>query len=203
MTDAPMKGPETTAPPFADPPFADTVWRWWSGLQEDPRTKRPADRATLAELRRARGLSDVVMIPAFQELWRRVGRPTAERAERLALAAAVVAHVRVHSGVPFARQLGPRDVRDATTATLSPLRLRRVLAIDDGEAEVLRTALIRLVKHAGGVANVRDLADSALYWTEKTRIAWAFAYWNGPQPGATSAEDAKAEQEPEPTGETG
>lgn len=191
MTDTLTKSEETTAPPLID-----TVRRWWSELRQAPGTGRE-DRAALAELRRARDLSDVVMIPAFQVLWHRADRPTGRKAERLALTAAVVAHVRTDTGgASFARQLGPRDARDVGTATLSPLRLRRLLAIDDGQTEALRTALIRLVKHTDGVASVKDLTRATLYWNEKTRIAWAFAYWNGPEP-------VDERHNEEPTGEAG
>lgn len=165
---------------------------WWSALQPDPSRNRPGNRAALAQLRRCAGLVDIVTVPAFHDLWRHCGKPRGSRGERLALAAAVVAHIRRDQpDVLLSRSLGPDDPGNPATATLSPLRLRRLLAVRDDDAEPLRLQLTRLIQMNDDTANVADVAAAALWWNEKTRIRWAFAYWDAPDAtpaGATPPE---------------
>jgi hypothetical protein len=74
-------------------------------------------------------------------------------------------------------------------AVLTPLRLRRLLTAKS-DVEIL-TGFRRLIALMGNKANTADLAWNLLTWDdEKTRMKFAFRYWQGPAPEL--AEDSNA-----------
>lgn len=161
---------------------AQEAARWWHGLQPDPERKRPGDRAALARLRRCETVLDAAVEPAALDFAKRVGvRGGEDPALGDALLAAVVlAHVRKDApGLPVARQLGAAGADKR--AAMSPLRLARLLAADTREERLV--AFRRAVALADRTLDVRDLAHALLDWSERRRVAWAFAYHAVPPPG--------------------
>ena len=161
---------------------------WWRGFISDAE----GDRGIRAELRRCRTPVDAVSVPAAISLAKRLGRiPSVgdprwkqqgfERALGLAI---VLSNVRVDSEAPLIRTLGwgqfPYDKKETEILEgrprLSELRFKRLLQTD-GEVELI-AALIRLVKLAGGEANVADLSRLFLHWDEdRTKRDLALTYY--------------------------
>lgn len=161
---------------------------WWRGVISDAE----GDRGIRAELRRCRTPVDAVSVPAAISLAKRLGRiPSVgdpgwkqqgfERALGLAI---VLSNVRVDSAAPVIRTLGwgqfPYDKKETEILEgrprLSELRFKRLLQTD-GEVELI-AALIRLVKLAGGEANVADLSRLFLHWDEdRTKRDLALTYY--------------------------
>ncbi len=101
---------------------------WWKDLQPDAAQRRPGDRAALARLRQCSSVAEAMMDQAAVVLFRRCVATGPDDLPTIALAAAVLAHVR--EDVPaqtVARQLGPDQPEKPETAILKPLRFRRVI----------------------------------------------------------------------------
>ncbi|ABQ31014.1 MULTISPECIES: type I-E CRISPR-associated protein Cse2/CasB [Acidiphilium] len=167
---------------------------WWRDLV--PRAGYPGDRAALAKLRRASTISEAMTEEASIALFRRVGATSAEDLPRVALAAAVLARVSKEPDGPnaprsVARVLGPQKADDVSTAILSPLRFKRLLAADEPEEQLI--AFRRMVAIARGSLPVRDLADALLDWSETRRRRWVFDYWNASEIASTPTTDAPEE----------
>lgn len=158
---------------------------WWMGLE--------ADKGERAELKRAENPLRVVFSPAYHDLLYRLQEAgyrlgTGSR-ERLALLAGLAAHVKRHTTNErsLAVQMGsPKPGSDR--ATVSELRFRRILAIDDlGE---LYTQLRRAISLLDGTANLIDLARVLFRWQpiaeqnpSDPRKNWAYDYYAAaPQP---------------------
>ena len=166
---------------------------WWRDLQPDPVRKNPGDRAgdraALARLRRCATIAEAMQEPATLALFRRLSATQHSDLPTIALTAAVLAHVRTDSaktapGQHVARQVGPTSLDEPNTATLKPLRFRRLM---EAEGEDRLAAFRRLVAIAGGTLPVQDLAAALLDWSESRRIRWVFDYWNPVAPAATTA----------------
>lgn len=151
---------------------ARTLRSWWSGLQPDRERGQRGDPAALAELRRCRSPNEVMFVPAFEVLARLM--PSARVAD-LAVAAAVVAHLREDLPGPVAVQLARGD---GGRPVLSPMRLRRLLQVTGPEGRI--EAGRRLARALRGRADVADLADSLYWWDEDdaTQRSWARAYYS-------------------------
>ena len=119
-------------------------------------------------------------------MFRRIGRGDEKRLPRVAVLAAVLAHVRTDETPKIASSVGPQGGDDAT-ARLSALRLRRLLTTEGDDA--ILTAFRRLVALKGGAANVANLATLILNWDSdpagKTRMNFAFDYWQAGQAAPT------------------
>jgi CRISPR system Cascade subunit CasB len=161
---------------------------WWNELQPDGK-KRAGDRAALARLRRCGRPEEAAEVPAALALARRLGIRDGsdwKHLEAILVTAIVLAHVRANrDDVLTARLLGPAE--PGGHAALSPLRLARLLAAETAEERII--AFRRAVALAGYTANVADLADALLNWSDRKRVAWAFAYHNvtPPESGAATA----------------
>lgn len=164
---------------------------WWHGLQPDPETRRPGDRATLARLRRAATVAEAMSEPAAITLFRRIGATGPQDLTRIATLAAVLAHLREDRPEgSVARRLGP-DYPDAPeTARMSPLRFRRLLEAGPGDEQL--TAFRRMVALAGGSLPLHDLARSLLDWDDGRRRRWIYDYWNAGQPMTAPAAEEPA-----------
>lgn len=169
---------------------------WWRGLLPDPDRPNPAeragDRAALARLRRCPSVAAAMQEPATIGLFRLCQAEQERDLVPIALAAAVLAHLRGdRPELSVARQIGPESPDRPETARLKPLRFRRLL--EAAEPDDCLAAFRRLLALTGGEANARDLARALLDWTdrfraEETKRRWVFAYWNANPIAATPAE---------------
>jgi CRISPR system Cascade subunit CasB len=155
------------------------ILRWWIELDHGRRQFkkkgifRTKDSATL---RRAKTTEDVVInCEAYHILLKRVtqiAEQTNERRDRLAVVAAVIAHVRVNSNENVAQYLkGLRKKSDSIE-----LRFKRLL--QEYEPDELMQSMIRAVKLVGNEASVVHLAASIMNWTDpKTKKQWAYDFY--------------------------
>ena len=165
-----------------DQPGGKALARWFKDLEDD--------RGGRAHLRRARAPAEVLFEPA---LYRFVGKLRAagetvrdSDLERLAGIAGLAAHLRENVWQAsagdeaalrrrsFARQLAG-DGRSGRAA-LSPLRFRRLLAIEDRQK--LYRHLVRCLRLLDGRGNLLDLAASYYFWGPKVRQRWAYDYYD-------------------------
>jgi CRISPR system Cascade subunit CasB len=150
--------------------------RWWRGLQPRP-DGGGGDRAALARLRRCATALDAASEQATLDLCRSLGFGFG-KLDRVAVAAAVLAHVREdRPGSPAARQLGGTGP-DQAGAAMSWLRFRRLIQASTDDEQL--AAFRRAAALAGGAINVVDLADSLLDWDDKRRRRWLYAYHDAP-----------------------
>ena len=155
--------------------------RWWRSLQPDEQTGQRGDRAALARLRRAGSALEAAAEPATADLFGKLMFEHPERdLARAALVAAVLAHVRRDDGATtVARAMGAPRGGDDTTALLTPLRFKRLIAAR--EPDDLLIGFRRAVAILGDTANVKDLARQLLAWTDerhsdRARTLFAFDY---------------------------
>jgi CRISPR system Cascade subunit CasB len=164
---------------------------WWRSLRPQERAngyKSPGDRAAIARLRRASSVMDAAAEPATAALFTTLAQandqafnrqfPTIGLA-RASVIAAVLAHVKESGRESIARAIGTPRSGDGSTALITPLRLKRLLAARTPD-EVL-TGFRRTVAILGHTADVRDLALQLLAWTDDergdlTRTRFAFDY---------------------------
>ena len=157
---------------------------WWRELQPDPAGGRQGDRAALARLRRCATVSEAMQEVAAIQLFRRVGATGPGDLPDVALAAAVLAHVRADAPGTVARTIGPTTPEKPETAKMKPLRFRRLMEADGPDERLV--AFRRLVMLARENAlPVADLATSLLGWSEQRRRQWIFDYWDA-EPTAPS-----------------
>ena len=153
------------------------VLQWWSETIGD----KDAAAGPRAELRRAGTLEEVIFVPLFHDLRRRLAGTRWRSVDRLALAAGVLARVREHDGsTAFAVQMAARRAGGPDKAArVSPSRFRRLLRTgDDAEdLERLFEQLRRVISLLDGRVNVTDLATSLYWWNADTRKRWALAYY--------------------------
>lgn len=147
------------------------LFSWWKELENNK-----GDRA---ELRRCRSATDVAFTQAFYRFLRAIDRKDRSNIDQLALIAGVLAHVEKNDpSNRIAEQMATQ--KSGSNARVSGLRFRRLLKIDDREE--LYQALVRLIHLLNGTANIFSLAESAFYWSERTRKDWAYDYYsNAPQ----------------------
>jgi CRISPR system Cascade subunit CasB len=158
---------------------------WWTALE--------ADKGERADLKRAERPLRVAFSPAYHDLLRRLQeagyRLGTDGRERLALLAGLAAHVKQHTdtGHSLASQMGsPKP--GSEKATVSELRFRRILAIDD--LDEFYSQLRRAINLLDGTANLVDLARVLFRWRPiaeqnpyDPRKNWAYDYYAAaPQP---------------------
>jgi CRISPR system Cascade subunit CasB len=152
--------------------------RWWKEITDTTR----GDRGALAMLRRCDSPTDAVTITPAIDLARQLARVSSEERFRDALGLAIVlANARRESDKRLMKAAGwksfPGDRAGTDSAerpVLSELRFRRLLQTgSDGKIEAFR----RLIRMLDGSVNIYDLAESYLYWGEKTKQRWAFEYF--------------------------
>jgi len=138
---------------------------WWRGLA--------IDTGGRAALRRAPDITGVVLLPAFQRLYRRLlaaGWPDQTwHNDRLAAAAGLLAHVRTQSeaSLPKAMSAGDKPL-------VSELRFRRLL--DAPDVDTLFSGLRRALPLMQHSANVCGLAHDVVNWGDPVRKRWAYDY---------------------------
>jgi CRISPR system Cascade subunit CasB len=152
---------------------------WWHDLQPDPAKGKRGDRGALARLRRCATVAEAMSEPTTMSLARRCVVRHPDDLTDIALAAAVLAHVRQdRPGLRVARQVGVDERKGPEapeTALLKPLRFQRLMTAETPDERL--AAMRRLVALADGALNVRDLAESLLDWTEERRRRWTYDYW--------------------------
>ncbi len=154
----------------SDAPLGEILIEFWQGLEDD--------KGARAQLRRCKTPEEVVMVPAFHRLCRRV-RPLMKDERdgwemRIAAIAGLLAHVRkLDSRKTLAEQMAEKRP-GGDSPTVSELRFRRLLQRDRRD---LFAALVRVLGLLDKTANPFDLARSVYYWGDNERKRWAFAYF--------------------------
>lgn len=154
--------------------YGEVAFDWWRELAPQENGTKPAlgwKRATLARLRRADSPLKVLMEPYALRLVQTL--PAAP--DRVALLAGVLAVVRKDVRDPITRTLGRDSFGEDKSAKLAESRFRRLLQTPTND---LLDPMRRLVRLAQNEANVRDLAKSILYWSERTKKRWIFEYYD-------------------------
>ena len=153
----------------------ELVYDWWRGLvpdDEGTKASKGHQRAALARLRRAQGDIDVMMEP---EALRLILRFPPHQRDRVATVAGVLAFVTAHEAAHVIRSVGRTAFDKDDSASLSENRFRRLMQLG---ADDLLDPMRRLVRLNKGHANVRDLADSILFWGESVKKRWIFEYYS-------------------------
>lgn len=168
---------------------------WWRELQPEDGTEEDnaaatgtqerrgrGDRAALARLRRCSTVAEAMAEEPTLALFHRLGLTDPKDLPRVAVIASVLAHVRdepppgeTGRRPPAIRAVGRRTPEDADSATMTSLRLRRLLACREDE-ELMRE-MRRFVALAGRRVDVADLASSLFFWGDPVRARWAFEYY--------------------------
>lgn len=146
---------------------AAALRQWWQALDES--------RGDRAALRRCATLTEVVFVPAYHRLFAAVAKHGWTDRVGVAAIAGLASLVREDvTGATLARQMA-QTKQGGSKARISGLRFRRLLK--QQSREDLFPALGRVVRALGGQANLADLAESAYWWNDRTRQAWAFEYY--------------------------
>ncbi len=145
---------------------------WWRELNPENGMQTGWQKAALAHLRRAGTPLEAMREASTLRLIQRL--PHFDNKDRVAALAGILAWVRHDDDRPVASAVGRRSLDDAE-AGLSEGRFRRLLQIERNDE--LMDAMRRLVRQAGGIANVRDLSGSVLYWGDSVQKRWIFNYY--------------------------
>lgn len=157
---------------------------WWREIT------REENRGGRAQLKRAKTLQEVLLVPAYHNLRHRLLGTRLVLADRVALVAALLARVDGPDEARVAARMAHTPGMGATRSRVSELRFRRLLQVREPE-EVFRT-MRRVIALLDGVANVLDLARSLYWWPgdsgDRTRQQWALAYYDAlPRDGSKGA----------------
>ena len=169
---------------------------WWRDLQGGGKGagehSRPADRATQAQLRRCATVTEAMQHRATIDLFRRCGAMHPADLPQIALAAAVLAHVRQDApGPSIASVIGPETPDRPQTALLKPLRFRRLMEAETPDERLI--AFRRLAALARGRLNIVDLVEALLNWSEFTQRRWIYDFWKAGQPADTTRPTPRTE----------
>ena len=151
-----------------NPDARSALVEWWGGLE-----RARGDRAAL---RRCRSAQEIAFVPAFHRLRHNLSRIAPVDAEKLAVVAGILSHVRKNDySLRFAQQMATsKDGGDR--ARVSGLRFRRLLKIEGRDD--LYGAIVRIVRLLDGSVNIASLADGVYWWNERTKNNWAFDYYD-------------------------
>lgn len=155
---------------FHDDWVSQRLTQWWEGLDKD--------RGGRAQLRRAHTAVEAALCPAFHGLVRDL-KLGPKQAQRLALAAALLAWVRTNAEHDEHRPSLPYLMAEpgpgGATGKVSGLRFRRLLQARDQQE--LYDSLLRVIRLLGYRAPVVALARDVFYWGDKIRENWAYEYY--------------------------
>lgn len=153
----------------ANKPLGEALQQWWEELQN-----HNADRA---ELRRAKTVGDVILLPAFQRACLRL-KPFFQHEEnweyRLAAILGLLAHIRQTSDKKLAHDMASPNIKKKEPPVVSELRFRRLIQRDRAD---LYISMIRVLRMLGNKANLHDLAYSVYFWGDGVKRHWAFDYF--------------------------
>lgn len=135
------------------------------------------DRAAFC---RAKGVSEIVLLPEFHYSLRRFKRFFSKERyweERIAAVLGLLSHVRETENKSLAKQMAG----DGETPLVSKLRFRRL--IQRNRREDLYAPLIRVLRMLKKRADPHDLANSVYYWGDKywgdkIKKDWAYDYFS-------------------------
>ncbi len=171
-----------------DDPKARAARTWWTGLQRsfaDGRRNPAGDAGALARLRRAPTVHEAATEPATFRLLEAIGG--GERMlERVALCAAVLAHVREDR-----HGLHPAAAVGGDPPAMSALRFNRLTRTDRDAPDDMLVQFRRLVALADRKADVAMLAAALLDWSPDTRLRWIYA-WHGASRAAPADADTSS-----------
>lgn len=159
----------------------------------------PAIRPRFARLRRAARPVDALEEPSVFDLYRKLGFSRHEferRLPRVAVVAAVLAHVRVDAepgGNGFRRRFADLLGR-GERPLMSALRFKRLLAATED------TDLIITFRRAVALAgkkdiDVGDVAETLLDWSDRRRMQWAFDYYGAGSAAPKQSDVASTDDE--------
>lgn len=141
--------------------------RWWTEIQ--------GDSGARARLRRAADPFEALQEGAAIQLARALNRkPTAERVApflQVGALAALLAQLRNDRPGAIAARLGQGHERPSYSA----LRFRRLMSAERPNEILLQFR--RTLYALDHEADVADLATSVLYWNERTKTRWVYAYY--------------------------
>jgi len=156
-------------------PAAD-VFQWWEEMQPDQQGGGPNRRGERAELKRCKTLEEILLVPRFQILRRKLQAAGRGYLPAAATMAGVLAHVEENQEqYSFAQWLALPKAKD-TGPRLSELRFRRLMRAKSHDE--LFIDLIRVLPLAGNTAPVKDLARDISRWNDYTRRQWVFDYFD-------------------------
>ena len=138
---------------------------WWTELQDN--------NAARAELRRAKTVADVVLLPHFQRSCHRF-QPFFQHERRwqgrLAMVFGLLSHVQKRSSHTLPRQMAGDPPK------LSEMRFRRLIQYK--KREDIYLPMIRVIRKLDKEVNLHDLADSIYYWGDGVKREWSFEYFS-------------------------
>lgn len=144
-------------------PMIKALHTWWKGLDHN--------RGARAELRRARSINEVMMIPSFHFARRKFIKFFPQQVDqlRLAMILGLLSHVKQPTSVKLAKQMSMGD-----RPRVSELRFKRLLRCERDE---LYQPLVRVIRLLDGQVNIGDLAKLCFYWDDHIRKELAFDYY--------------------------
>jgi CRISPR system Cascade subunit CasB len=159
---------------------------WW----QPPADGKPGgiSNGDRAALKRCATTTDVVFVPAYQTLFRRLAPllgcdRDSYQAEKLARISGLLAHVRVD--VPDTKLPEQMAIPDGNKPTVSELRFQRLIRQEDNEQ--LYRDFIRVIQLLDRKLDVINLANSIWFWGDKLRRDWVYAYYDKAPPRETAA----------------
>ena len=157
--------------------FDAAVTDWWREMQPaSEREGQPNRRGELAELKRCKTLAEIVLVPRFQILRRKLQAAGYGNLPAWAAIGGVLAHVETHNGEhAFAARLA-QPKSQGNTPRVSELRFRRLLKAKSHDE--LFIDLVRILPLADHTAPVAQLAYDIYYWGDQTRRKWTFDYYD-------------------------
>ena len=152
---------------------------WWARIAEGESAHESRHRAARARIKRAGNALDLLMEPEVIELRLALSR----QPERVAIMAGVIMHVNEHTTQRIARLVGRASVKDADSASMSELRFKRLIHCKEANLLGVMRNAVKAAKHH---ANVADLAESILRWSDaragdRIKQQWICDYYEGPR----------------------
>ena len=147
-----------------DKALAEVLAHWWKDLEDN--------KAARAELRRAKNVEDIILLPHFQRSCHRFERFFKNEQNwhiRLAMIFGLLSHVRETTEEKL-----PLQMAGTPKPKLSELRFRRLI---QRERDDLYQPMIRVIRKLGNKASLCDLAYSMYYWGDGVKREWAFEYF--------------------------
>lgn len=155
--------------------LSESIHKWWESLKNTS-----GDRAIL---RRAHNPDMAATTRPFFNLFKitdEVELPktiTNRIVAYLPLIAGTLCYVEHDDpGTPVAHSMSMSSKTGSDRPRVSELRFQRLMRTD--EQDELYLSLIRMVRLLGKKVNVKDLAESILFWNERTKKRWASLYYN-------------------------
>lgn len=167
-----------------DSPAGRLLFDFWRSLDED--------RQSRAQLRRADGLTQIVLVPAFHRLLNQLRAVISEGKRddgwlhsdsgrlRLAAIAGALAQVKRHEPLqePYRSTTAAfmaKRKKGTESPRVSELRFRRLLQAND--MQELYPMLRRTFALMDGVVDVHVLAKDLWFWGDRLRRQWAYDYY--------------------------